>query len=310
MIKTVKEVAESIAPCGLICALCIKSIKEQCKGCGTNGEVCSILECCKNRAIRGCWECNDFPCCECNFRGIRIRAFLQCAKDEGVDKLAEYLIHNQRNGLRYHYYFTFHGDYDGYQRIDDVLQMLRTGKTSVSPYERCPVYETETFILRFVKESDAEDLLECYSNNESCRLFNSDNCSYGFYYNSLQDMKACINQWINEYDNKAFIRFAIINKKSGKAIGTIEIFSLAEVDEQYNKVGVLRIDLLPAFEYKQYISEILKIANNNFYEVFLIDHIITKAIPEAVERRNALISNGFSPLEINKIIPYSGYFIR
>ncbi len=310
MTKTVKEIAGSVAPCGFVCALCIKSINDDCKGCGTNGEICPILDCCKDREIRGCWECNDFPCCECNFRGVRIRAFLQCAREEGIYKLAEYLLCNQEKGLDYHYDYTYKGDYDGYQSVEEVLQVLRTGKINVSPYKRCPVYHTEHFTLRFVQENDAEDLLRCYSNIESCKLFNSDNCDYGFHYESLQEMKLCIKRWIDEYRSKSFIRFTVIDKKPQKAIGTIEMFARTESDEQYNKVGVLRIDLLPDYEQRQFIAEILKIANNSFYDAFCIDHIITKAIPEAVERIMALAANGFSPLEGNKIVPYGNYFIR
>jgi RimJ/RimL family protein N-acetyltransferase len=239
-----------------------------------------------------------------------MRAFLQCAKEEGIDKLAEYLLCNQGKGLNYHYDYTYQGDYDGYQRVEEVLQVLRTGKADISPYDRYLRYQTEHFILRLVKQSDAENLLVYYSNTESYRFFNSDNCDYGFHYDSLQDMRLCIGRWIDEYRNKAFIRFAIIDRKAGKAIGTVEIFARAELDEQYNKVGVLRIDLLPVYEQKQYISEILGIANNNFYDAFRIDHIITKAISEAIERRMALAASGFSPLESNKIMPYSDYFIR
>jgi ribosomal-protein-alanine N-acetyltransferase len=188
--------------------------------------------------------------------------------------------------------------------------MAKTGKTNSNPYKRCTIYQTGHFILRLVQEKDAEDLLRCYSNTESCKFFNSDNCDYGFHYESLQDMKLCIKRWIDEYRNKTFIRFAVIDKKSQKAIGTIEMFARAELDEQYNKVGVLRIDLLPDYEQRQFITEILKIASNSFYDAFCIDHIITKAIPEAVERRAALAANGFSPLEDNIIVPYSSYFIR
>jgi ribosomal-protein-alanine N-acetyltransferase len=180
----------------------------------------------------------------------------------------------------------------------------------MSLYERCPRYQTEHFTLRFVRVSDAKDLLACYSNLEAGRFFNSDNCDFGFHYESLEAMRICIKRWIDEYKNKAFIRFTIIDSKANKAAGTIEIFARAQLDEQYNKVGVLRIDLLPGYERKQYISEILKMANNNFYDAFLVDHIITKAIPEAMERKAALTESGFSPLESHKVVPYSDYFIR
>ena len=129
MLEIINEIAERIAPCGFICAFCIKSEKDGCMGCGTNGEVCPILDCCKTRGITGCWECSDFPCCECkSFRSIRMQAFLRCAKEEGIHKLAEYLYLNQKSGLHYHYGYTFQGDYDGYNSIEEVLTVLRTGQ--------------------------------------------------------------------------------------------------------------------------------------------------------------------------------------
>jgi RimJ/RimL family protein N-acetyltransferase len=122
-------------------------------------------------------------------------------------------------------------------------------------------------------------------------------------------MRLCIDRWLAEYRNKTFVRFAILGKKSGKAVGTVEMFARAKEDEHDNKVGVLRIDLLPAYEQKQYLAEILKIADDRFYEAFHVDQIITKAVPEALERRAALKASGYIPLESNKI-PYAHYFFR
>lgn len=129
MTGTINEIANSIAPCGFICALCVKARQDGCRGCGTNGEICPILDCCKRRGIKGCWACADFPCCECSsFRSVRIRAFLQCAREEGTEKLSEYLAANEKRGLRYHYGYTFQGDYDGFRSVEEVLAVLRTGK--------------------------------------------------------------------------------------------------------------------------------------------------------------------------------------
>lgn len=178
------------------------------------------------------------------------------------------------------------------------------------PYESCPVYESEHFILRLVSESDADDLLECYSNTDASKFFNSDNCDYGFDYHTLTDMKECIRRWLEAYKNKAFIRFAILDRQLEKTVGTIEIFARAGIVELYRVAGVLRIDLLPDYEKRNYITEILKISNENFYAAFNVVCMITKAIPEAIERRSALTANGFSMLEDNKILPYGDYYIR
>lgn len=132
MDERIKKVAKSVAPCGFVCAMCIKTNEcgKNCAGCGTNGEVCSILLCCKTRGISGCWECSDFPCCECtSFRSVRLRAFIRCAKEEGIEKLAEYLIRNSESGIKYHNGPNiFHGDYDKCGSEDEILELLRTGK--------------------------------------------------------------------------------------------------------------------------------------------------------------------------------------
>lgn len=50
-------------------------------------------------------------------------------------------------------------------------------------YEKCPKFENEQFLLRFVEETDALDLLEVYSDKNALPFFNSDNChGDNFYY--------------------------------------------------------------------------------------------------------------------------------
>jgi hypothetical protein len=55
---------------------------------------------------------------------IRLRAFVRCAKEEGVEKLAEYVLKNQQNGICYGH----QRDYDGLGSEEAVLKLLRTGK--------------------------------------------------------------------------------------------------------------------------------------------------------------------------------------
>lgn len=124
--KTVKEIAESIAPCGYICGMCYGTVSLSCLGCRGEDAVCPIRICCSSHNIRGCWECPDFPCCECKFhRSVRFQGFLQCAKEEGIEALAGYLLRNVRRGIHYNRGNTFKGDYDVCKTIEEVLTMLR-----------------------------------------------------------------------------------------------------------------------------------------------------------------------------------------
>jgi hypothetical protein len=57
-----KQVA-SIAYCGLSCAVCCHAAKG-CRGCRDGGgpEVCEKRQCCEERGLGGCWQCEAFPC--------------------------------------------------------------------------------------------------------------------------------------------------------------------------------------------------------------------------------------------------------
>ncbi len=126
--KTAEEIADNIAPCGYVCGMCYDNVSRECKGCQNQDEPCPIRLCCKSRNIRGCWECSIFPCCECDFRSLRIRAFLRCAKEDGVEALAGYLLRNVEQDIHYHHGRTYIGDYDACKTEEEVLSLLRTGK--------------------------------------------------------------------------------------------------------------------------------------------------------------------------------------
>ena len=74
----------------------------------------------------------------------------------------------------------------------------------INVYENCPIYETESFILRLVKIEDAEDLLKCYSDKETVSKLNADNCTSNFYYQTKAEMEQCIKYWLEEYKNQYY----------------------------------------------------------------------------------------------------------
>jgi RimJ/RimL family protein N-acetyltransferase len=158
---------------------------------------------------------------------------------------------------------------------------------SASPYDRCPVYETEHFILRLINADDAADLLECYSDPAAVEVMNSDRCTSNFHYTTIEEMSKCINFWLEEYERKSYVRFSVLDKKLKKAIGTIEFFG--------GDYGVLRIDIKHEYEKTSYLSELLRLSNRSFHSDFKTENIIVKAIPKAGERIQALQKNGFAP---------------
>lgn len=153
-------------------------------------------------------------------------------------------------------------------------------------YENCPVYETKSFFLRLVKDDDAEALLKCYSDKENVKKFNSDFCTSDFYYSTIEEMKACIKFWLEEYKKQYYVRFAVIAKNKNYVIGTVEIFG--------GEAGVLRIDLSRQYNTEQSFEEIIKLTKEMFIDDFGIESVKIKTsnIPEMI---CCLEKSGFTP---------------
>ena len=45
----------------------------------------------------------------------------------------------------------------------------------MNPYEKCPSYEGENYLVRKLEVRDTSDLLNVYSDEKAVPLFNSDN---------------------------------------------------------------------------------------------------------------------------------------
>ena len=96
----------------------------------------------------------------------------------------------------------------------------------ISPDEQCPIYENENYLLRLVEASDGPDLLRVYSDDKAVPYFNSDNCNGDdFHYTTMERMQAAIDFWLWAYGDKGFVRWAIVDKGAGQAVGTIELFN-------------------------------------------------------------------------------------
>ncbi|BAI61123.1 conserved hypothetical protein [Methanocella paludicola SANAE] len=130
------DIIDSIACCGLICRLC--HLAGDCDGCRNTASKCSNhsdhwggcyqRKCCRGRGIKGCWECGDFPCDKEMFdvttHDLKIRACVRCIKEDGPERFVEYVLGNEKNGIRY----GFRKDYDGLGSEEEVLRLLRIGK--------------------------------------------------------------------------------------------------------------------------------------------------------------------------------------
>ena len=161
-------------------------------------------------------------------------------------------------------------------------------------YENCPTLENDRWLLRLVEEGDAEDLLSVYSDKMALPFFNSDNCHGDiFYYPTAERMARAVKFWIDSYAWRYFVRFTIIDKRTGRAIGTIEMFNRSGSDAT-GGAGVLRLDVGSAWERADVLSELLGLVIGPFFAWFRVDEILIKGPVYAVERALALEERGFA----------------
>ncbi len=176
-------------------------------------------------------------------------------------------------------------------------------------YEQCPIFKNDFITLKKTTTIEAEELLKCYSDKEAVKFFNSDNCNGDdFYYTTVERMEQAIKFWDFSYENKYFVRWTISLNDTNEKVGTIEMFR-REAEDEFNHYGVLRIDLQSKYEKQKYIDDILEIVNENFFELFNVEQILTKAIPNATERIESLKKKSYVPLN-RKMMMYDDYFIR
>lgn len=174
-------------------------------------------------------------------------------------------------------------------------------------YASVPSFENEKYFLRFVQSDDANNLLEVYSDKNALPFFNSDNChGDNFYYPTLEKMKDAIDFWLKSYDSKWFVRWAIIDKNSNKAIGTIELFH-READDFFNHTGILRLDLKSNYEEADDIKSIVELIKDAAFSLFETDRIATKIPNYAIERTTAFTELGFNKTEEFLIGTMDGY---
>ncbi len=146
----------------------------------------------------------------------------------------------------------------------------------IKPYEKCPEFENENFFLRLVNTNDTDSLLKVYSDKKAVPFFNSDNChGDNFYYDTKEKMDKAIGFWLYSYEQKYFVRWAIVSKKTGEAVGTIELFN-RQADDFFNNTGLLRLDLRSDYENADSIFEILSLIVPPTYEMFNCPKIATK----------------------------------
>jgi RimJ/RimL family protein N-acetyltransferase len=173
-------------------------------------------------------------------------------------------------------------------------QLLRYGRND--PYEKCPEFDTTHFHLRQVREEDAEDLLCFYGDLSGWIFYGNDWCNeiFSSSHPTVEEMRACIRAWLEVYASKFFIRLSVIDKATGKPIGTIEIFDKMDIA---TRGAALQMDLSAPYETQAYITELLTLADKEFFPLFDFQYLIVWATPAAKERLQALRAAGYKPFD-------------
>lgn len=179
-------------------------------------------------------------------------------------------------------------------------------------FKVCPVIENERFLLRQVSREDCADLLKVYSDERAVPFFNSDNCVDDLHYKTAEEMLKAIDFWLDEYRKRYYIRWSIIDKTAGEAVGTVEYY-IRQSEDYFTDCGLLRLDLRSDWEKAVKIRAILDLIIEPLFEFFPGSRMATKAIPTAAERIFALEKSKFR-LSPHKLIgrggtEYGNYYI-
>jgi hypothetical protein len=120
------DAEKGVAYCGLACCVCSENMN--CIGCRNEGckdkEWCKSFQCCKEKDLKGCWECKDYPCENPMLHKPRIRTLTKFIEEIGEERLMKVLRDNEAKGIQYHYVGELHGDYDIWEKEDEIMKFL------------------------------------------------------------------------------------------------------------------------------------------------------------------------------------------
>lgn len=179
-------------------------------------------------------------------------------------------------------------------------------------YEVCPQFFSDRFALRQVRMEDWEDLMKVYSDRKAVPIFNSDNCVGDFYITRKADMRNMISFWLMEYGQRYYVRWSVVDRTSGCAVGTIELFR-REASDCHTNTGLLRLDLRSDYETEDTITAVLSLLLPEACSLFSCGSITTKIPPCAEVRRKTLSGLGFracpEPLYGHDGTAYGDYYV-
>lgn len=85
---------------------------------------CKSYNCCREKGIKGCWQCGEFPCYNPMFNKPREIAFVSFISENGEEAFMKSLEKNEADGMVYHYEGKLTGDYDKPLTAEEIKQLL------------------------------------------------------------------------------------------------------------------------------------------------------------------------------------------
>ena len=164
---------------------------------------------------------------------------------------------------------------------------MMDAQTRDDPYQHCPEFDTARFHLRQVREEDAGDLLCFYGDAADWMFFANAVGDQHIFTNAhppAAEVAKLIRFWLEEYRNRVYLRLSVIDKATGKAVGTIELCHT-----------YLHLDLSAPYETREAIAELLTLADREFFALQGVPCLQIKALPDATERLAALAAAGYRP---------------
>ena len=193
-----------------------------------------------------------------------------------------------------------------YEKIKRTVRM----RQNMDVFTVCPEYETEHFKIRKLEAGDVEGLFSCYSDPEAARYFNGDCCGDNFYYTDKEKFRECVEYWLSRYEARDFVRWSVLDKRTGLLVGTIEVCPSLKYAVDGRKMGILRIDLKSEYERWPVLKELMDVLICHIYENFEVASIIMKVQKDAGERQKLIKEYQFVAAKEECNISLEDYYIR
>lgn len=176
----------------------------------------------------------------------------------------------------------------------------------------CPVYEAEQLRFRKVSLEDTQQLFQVYKDPITLAHMNNDNCGGKWPCHSPEVVRAGIQGWEREYDERFYIRWTIVNTLTQECIGTLELAPYPNTTRFFDgqcQSGILRVDVKSDLEKAEIFQAIFKMSIKHMFLDFDLQYILTKCRPEESQRRIGLRLSNYLPLEDKQFISYPDYHI-